>query len=168
MANAANPLLPTDGKITISDGAALTLVLLYEDGDTTIGGLNSSQKTRQAFKSRGKTYAVRDVEDKEIPINWTAHAVHIIGDGTTGTVGDAILKKLVWSAATSTLATANGDSYLLTVTWTGERTNFGAAADNTIVLKYCDLEMDFSEGVPGKLSIKGIAHPISTDYLTIT
>jgi hypothetical protein len=168
MANAANPLLPTDGQITISDGAALTLVLLYEDGDTSIGGLNSSQKTRQAFKSRGKTYAVRDVEDKDISINWTAHAVHIIGDGATGTIGDAILKKAVWAAATSKLAVANGDAYLLQVSWRGERTNFGAAADNVITLKYCDLEMDFSEGVPGKLSIKGIAYPISTDYLVVT
>lgn len=168
MANTANPLIPFDGQVTVTDGGALSLVLLYEDGDFNVTGLNSSQKTRQSFKSRGKTYAVRDVEDQDIEFSWTAHAVHIIGDGTTATLGDVVLKKAVWAAATSKLASANGDSYLVQVSWRGERTNFGATNDNVITMKYCSVSMDFTEGVPGKISIKGTCFPISTDYLTIT
>lgn len=168
MANTANPLLPVDGTVTITDGAALSLVLLYEDGDFSVTGLTNSQKTRQSFKSRGKTYSVRDVEDQDIEFSWTAHAIHIIGDGTTATIGDIVLKKAVWASATSKLATANGDAYLVQVSWRGERTNFGATNDNVVTMKYCALTMDFSEGVPGKISIKGTAYPISTDYLTIT
>jgi hypothetical protein len=169
MANTANPLIPVDGVITISDGAALTLTVNYEDGNLAISGLNGqNQKSYQSFKSRGKTYAVRAVEDTDIEFSFDAHAVHILGDGTTGTLGDAALKKAVWAAATSKLATANGDAYLLQVSWRGERTNFGATNDNVITMKYCALTMDFAEGVPGKLSIKGICYPISTDYLTIT
>jgi hypothetical protein len=166
MAVAANPLIPVDGQIVITDGAALSLTIQYEDGDFQIQGLNSSQKTRQSFKSRGKTYAVRDVEDKDIQFSFTCHAVHIIGDGTTAFIGDAILKKAVWASATSKLPTANGDSHLLGVKWQGERTNFGAAADQSLTLKYCDLELDFSEGVPGKISVKGICYPISNDFIT--
>lgn len=168
MANAANPLIPVDGQLTITDGAALTFTVAYEDGDFQVTNLNSSQKTRQAFKNRGKTYSVRDVEDQDIEFSFTAHATHIIGDGTTAVLGDIILKKGPWSAASSKLPAANGDSYLVGVAWRGERTNFGATNDNVITLKYCSVSVDFAEGVPGKLSIKGTAFCISTDYLTIT
>lgn len=169
MANTANPLIPPDGQITISDGGALSLVLLYEDGNLQISGLNGqNQKSFQSFRSRGKTYAVRAVEDVDIEFNFDAHAVHIIGDGTTATLGDIALKKGAWSSATSKLAVANGDAYLVQVSWRGERTNFNATNDNVITMKYCALTLDFAEGVPGKLSVKGTCYPISTDYLTIT
>jgi len=169
MANTANPLIPVDGVITITDGGALSLTLSYEDGDFNVSGLNGQdQKSYVSFKSRGKTYAVRAVEDQDIEFSFTAHAVHIIGDGTTGTLGDVALRKGAWSSYTSKLAVANGDAKLVQVSWRGERTNFGATNDNVITMKYCALTLDFSEGVPGKLSIKGTAFPISTDYLTIT
>ena len=117
MANTANPLLPVDGVVTITDGAALTLALLYEDGDLSIQGLNNTQKNRQSFKSRGKTYSARDVDDKDITFTWTCHAIQIIGDGTTALIGDTILRKAVWAAAVSKITTAQGDAYLLGVKW---------------------------------------------------
>lgn len=169
MSNAAAPLIPADGAITITDGAALTLTVAYEDGDFAVQGLNGQdQKTSVSFKARGKTYSVRAVEDIDIEFTFSAHAVHIIGDGTTGTLGDAVLRKAVWASYTSKLPTANGDAKLLQVSWRGERTTFGATADNIVTLKYCALSLDFSEGVPGKLSIKGTCFPLSTDYLSIT
>lgn len=169
MANAASPLIPVDGSIVITDGASLSLTLSYEDGDLQISSLNGqNQKSFVSFKGRGKTYAVRAVEDVDIEFSFSAHAVGIIGDGTTALLGDAVLKKGVWASATSKLPTANGDAYLLQVRWTGERTNFGAAADSVVTLKYCALTMDISEGVPGKISVKGTCYPISTDYISIT
>lgn len=168
MANTANPLIPADGVITISDGAALTFEVDYEDGDFQISGLNGQdQKSYVAFKNRGKTYAVRAVEDTEIEFSFTAHATHVIGDGTTGVLADAALRKAAWAAYTSTLATTAGDAKLLQVRWRGERSAFGATNDDRITLKYCALTMDFSEGVPGKISIKGTAFCISSDYLVI-
>lgn len=169
MANTANPLIPADGTITITDGGALSLTISYEDGDFSVTGLNGQdQKSYVSFKSRGKTYAVRAVEDVDIEFSFTGHAIHIIGDGTTGTLGDVALRKGAWSSYTSKLASSAGDAKLVQVSWRGERTNFAASADNVITLKYCALTMDFAEGVPGRLSIKGTAFPISTDYLTIT
>lgn len=169
MSNSANPLIPADGVITITDGAALSLVLLYEDGDLQISGLNGqNQKSYVGFKSRGKTYAVRQVEDVDIEFSFTCHACHIIGDGTTATIGDVALRKGVWATYSSTLPAASGDAYLVQVAWRGERSNLGSTNDDKITMKYCALTMDFSEGVPGKLSIKGTCYPISTDYLSIT
>lgn len=169
MANTANPLCPVDGLITITDGAALSLTVAYEDGDFQVSGLNGQdQKSYVSFKSRGKTYAVRAVEDIDIEFSFTAHAVHVVGDGTTGVLADVVLRKTTWSSYTSTLPTASGDGKLVQVRWRGERTNFGATVgDDRITMKYCALTMDFSEGVPGKLSVKGTAYPISTDYLVI-
>lgn len=166
MANTATPLLPVDGSITITDGGALSFTVAYEDGDFQFGDVNPTQKTRQSFMKRGKVYAVRDVEDQPIEVTFTCHAVHIIGDGTTATIGDVVLKKGPWSSATSTLPTTAGDAYCLTVKWTGERSNFGATADNSVTLKYCTLDLNFAEGVPGKLSLKITAHTYSTDYIT--
>lgn len=168
MSNTATPLMPVDGTITITDGAALSLVVQYEDGNFSVSGLTGQdQKSLFAGKSRGKTYCVRKVEDENIEFGFSAHAVHIVGDGTTGTLGDVALKKGAWSSATSKLASTAGDAYLVQVSWRGERTNFGATQDNVITLKYCALTMDFAEGVPGTLTIKGTCFPISTDSLTI-
>lgn len=169
MSNAANPLIPKDGTITITDGGALSFTLTYEDGNLQISGLNGQdQKSYQSFKTRGKTYAVRAVEDVDIEFSFDCHAVGIIGDGTTALIGDVALRKGVWAAYTSKLAAANGDAKLVQVSWTGERSSLGATADSVVTMKYCGLTMDFAEGVPGKISIKGTCYPISTDYLTIT
>lgn len=166
MANTANPLIPTDGLITISDGAALSVTVAYDSGDFQITGLTNSQKTRKGYKSRGKTYSVRDVEDQDIQFSFSSDAVTLKGDGTTGTPWEAANRIGVWAAATSTLPSVNGDSYLLQVSWTGERTNRGASNDNTITMKYCALDIDFQEGDPGKISFKGVNYCLGSDYLT--
>jgi hypothetical protein len=57
--------------------------------------------------------------------------------------------------------------YCVQLAWVGERTDNGATTDSGITLKYCRLSMDFAEGVPGKISVKGRAICYSTDYLTL-
>lgn len=168
MAMTTNPLIPADGTITITDGAALTYTIVYEDGDFSMTGLMKSQMTLQAFKDRGITYSVRQTEDSNIEFSFSCHAISVLGDGVTATPSDVALKLGVWAAATSKIAVTQGDAYLLQVKWTGERTNFGSTADTTATLKYCSLALDFAEGLPGKLSIKGTCFPISTDFLTLT
>jgi hypothetical protein len=167
MSNSAVPFIPADGSLTITDGGALTFTLLYTDGDFQVTGLSAAQKSAQEFKTRGKVYSVRDVEEQSMEFSFTAHATQILGDGTTATLADVILKKGPWIAATSKLPAANGDTYCVQVAWTGERSTFGATADNVVTLKYCHLVLDFAEGVPGKLSVKGTAYTISTDFRTL-
>ena len=166
MANASVPLIPKDGTIVITDGAALSFTVVYEDGDLQAAGLKSDQMATQIFKDRGIPYSARETErDEAIEFSFSAHAIAIVGDNTTATIGDILLRKKVWAAYTSTAA-AFGDAKCVQVAWTGERTDLGATADTTLTLKYCRLEADFSEGIPGKWAIKGRAMCFSTDYVT--
>lgn len=167
MALATNPLVPKDGSIVITDGAALSLTINYEDGDFSVSGLQKDQRSTQVFRNRGKTYSVRETDDTDIEFSFSCHAISLVGDGTTATIGDVVRRSGVWVAATSTLPAASGDAYCVQVKWTGERTNFGATSDTSVTLKYCHLSLDYAEGIPGKLSIKGTAYCISTDYITI-
>src|SRR5438128_1528944 len=140
MAISATPIIPRDGALLVNDltpSTPLALVILYLGGDLKITGLNAAQKTRTVFKSKGTVYSARDVDDQEYGIEFTADAVHFEGDGTTGTPFEAFMKLgTIWSAAISTLPTVAGDTYCVKLTWTIERTNFGAAADNIVVAKY--------------------------------
>lgn len=168
MAVSTNPLIPADGSITITDGAALTYTIPYEDGDFAMDGLEANQKSVVAFKNRGKTYSVRETEDVDIGFSFSAHAIAALGDGATAMLSDVALKLGVWAAATSKITGAQGNAYLLQVKWTGERSIFGATADTTVTLKYCRLVLSLAEGIPGKFSIKGTCFPLSTDYMTLT
>jgi hypothetical protein len=171
MALALNPFIPSDGVITISDGGVLVYTLGYDDGDYSVGPLMYNQRQALVFKKRGTTYAVREGEDTEIEISFSAHAHTILGDGTTAGLYDVVRRTGVWATATSTLpASAGGGAngkFCHQVKWAGERTNFGATADSGITLKYVHLESTFQEGVPGKFSFKCRAFCYSTDYLTV-
>lgn len=169
MPNAENPLIPLDGTVTFTNGV-LTYILMYEGGDLQVSGLKEGQMATQVFKDRGIPYAVRATErDEAIEFTFTCDAVAIVSDGTTATVGDVILKKKVWAAATSTLPAAAGDAYCVTTSWVGERIVSGGATGNTgISLKYCRLEADFQESIPGKFSVKGKAFCYSNDYVSYT
>ena len=168
MALTSAPIIPRDGVMALSDGAALSLVLLYMGGAVKWGGLNASQRTKQWFRSRGGVYAGRDVDDQDFSLDFTADAVHFLGDGTTATLFEAVMRKGVWSGATSTLPTAAGDIYTLKATWTVNRATFGATGNNAVVAKYVQFDLDFSEGVPSQFSLKGVGVPYSNDYLTWT
>lgn len=170
MANAANPIIPRDGVCVITDntGTPKSWTLAYHGGDLKLTGLTPGQKTQQTYMAAGATYAGRQVDDQEVGVEFTADAVHIIGDGTTATLGDVLLKRGLWSAAVSTLPTTAGDLYCLTFTWTIERSTYGATTDNTVVLKYVFSAVDFTMGNPSKWGIKGTAMMYSTDGITIT
>lgn len=170
MSLSATPIIPRDGVLTIKDGAGtpLSYAIPYSDGDFSLSGLVEDQTTVQSFRNRGRTYAIRKVEDQDLEFSFTAHAHAILGDGTTAGLYDVLAKKGVWSAATSTLPAAAGDAFCVSLTFTAERSNLGATSDASVVLKYCRISGDFQEGVPSTFSISGTAYAYSTDYLTIT
>lgn len=168
MANAATPIIPRDGTLTVADGAALTLAIAYHNGDLKMSGLNAYQDEHEFFMSRGEIYGGRRSQKKVVDFTFTADLVHLLGDATTATLFEAIMRKGVWAAATSTWPAAAGDAYTLKFTWAVERTNFGGAGDNTVVAKYVQCDIDIEEGVPSKISVKGRIIPHSSDYLTWT
>jgi hypothetical protein len=169
MANATNPIIPRDGVVVITDntGTPKSWTLAYRGGDLKLTNWSESQKTQQTFMSCGTVYAGRKVDDQPIGVEFTADAVHIIGDGTTATFGDVILKRGAWASAVSTLPTASGDLYCLTFTFTVERSNFSGGSDNVVVLKYVYGMADFTEGVPSKWGFKGENMPLS-DAVSVT
>ena len=169
MAIASTGLLIQDGKIVITDGAALSYEIIFEDGDLQINGLRQAQRAIVVGKDRNRNAWFRQAEDADFEFTFSCYVVALLGDGTTANPMDVVLKKGVWAAATSTLPSSTGDVYALTYTFTGERTNFGATADTTAVIKYGTAEISFAEGAQGgKLTIKGIGHVYSTDFLTLT
>lgn len=170
MAISSTPIIHRDVTCVISDntGTPKTWTLFASGGTLKLTGLTPSQKTTQEFMSCGDVYASRMVDSQEIGVEFDCDAVHIIGDGTTATFGDVMLKRGAWASAVSTLPTAAGDTFCVTMTFTVERSNFGATADNTVVLKYVAGASDFSQGVPSKWGFKGRAIMYSTDGVTIS
>jgi len=172
MALPSTPLIPADGAIQIIDntgGTPLALTIAFEDGDLQVNGLKSGYFETVLFKNRGRHYSVRKTEHKEIDFSFTAHATGTI-DAATGSV-PAMLLKLAgspYAAAVSTIPANAGDADLRSVKWTGERTNLGGATDCSLTLKYADCEFDFSEGIPGKFSVKGKAYILAADAVAWT
>lgn len=155
------PYVPRDGTLTIQDntGPAIILTVTYEDGDFKIGPLKEAHWETQVFKDRGIPYSIRETEKNPVPFSFSCHATQL-GHATDKTLPDAIMKSGAFGAGVSTKG-ANYPVWLVKCIWTGERTNYGYAADSTYTLNHCRLEYSFSEGAPGKFEISGIAIPFA-------
>ena len=173
----ANPTVPKDGILTITDGTTptpLSWEVMYEDGDFKVGKFRKDQMQLAKFKDRGKTYAVRETEDDDVQWSFTCHLVATT-DSSSGTPLDVARRTGAWTAAKSTLPTSAGGgptgtgAYTIMIAWTAERSNFGGSADAGIALKYSSIVIDdVAEGVPGKFSISGEDFNISTDAYAVT
>jgi hypothetical protein len=159
------PLIPQDGTLLILDKTSpspLEHEVKYEDGVYKIDNIKKGQGKLEIFRDRGKPYSAREGDWEEIEGTFECHAVGMT-DATTATILDVIRRTGVWAAAVSQLDAEYGDAYLLKFKWTGERTNFGDAADDQVILKYCHPTAGFSEGTPGKFSIKFTAIKFAHD-----
>lgn len=162
---AKNPVVPTDGKITLTDGTsgtAKTYEVIYEDGDFSVTGVSKDQNAVVVFKDRGRNYAARETEDQDLEFTFSAHAVGW-ADGTEAGLLDVVTRTGAWAAAASILPIAYGDAYMLQLAFLEERSSLGATADCSLTLKYCKLQADFAEGIPGKFTIKGTAYKFAHD-----
>lgn len=168
MALATAPIIPKDGELKFYDGAGtpLSFTLAYEDGDLQVSGFAKGQRTVQAFKSRGATYALRGVEDQDLEVQFSAHLVGLT-DGTDGAIMDIVRRTGTWAGATSTSAT-KGDVYTVKMVWTADTTALGATADSSLTMHYVHLSADIAEGTPGKISIKGTAYNLGGTCYSMT
>lgn len=166
----SSPVVSADGVLTITDGAGspLSYAVAYDFGDFKVGGLNVAQQDVMDFFARGAFFSARNVKGRHIPFSFTAHLIGILGETGAPTLLDVILRKKDWAAATSTLPTANGDTFHHTLTWSIARTTLGATANDAFALKYCQLDADIAEGDGSTISVSGVAKRFSTDYMTIT
>lgn len=156
MAIAANPIVPKDGVLTISDGAALSFAVPYTDGDLQLSGVRKGGMQVQIFKTRGRAYSVRETEDAPVAYAFSCH-FNGLDDATSAAMLDIVAKLGTWASATSTLPTSAGDAWMVQLAWAIEGTARGSTADHSFTLKYCTIACDIQEGTPSTLSISGEA-----------
>jgi hypothetical protein len=160
------PIIPRDGTLLLEDatGSPISVTVAYEDGDFTVGPFRQANMQTQEFYDRGIEYTVRKTTEAPLDFSFSAHAVDW-SDATANNVVDAFCKTGAFSGGVSTLG-ASADVWALKMTFTAEQTNYGAAADGTIVLNYCVGEVSFAEGIPGKFTVSGKAHLVASAGIT--
>jgi hypothetical protein len=148
------PFMPRDGTITIQDntGTPLTLTVSFEDGDFAFDELAEGYAETVVLKDRGVPYTMRKSDGQTPSFTFTAHATDFT-DATEKTLMDACLKKGAFAAGVSTLG-ATADVWTLSVKFLADTSAIGGAADS-VQFKKCRLSCSFSEGTPGKFSLKG-------------
>jgi hypothetical protein len=162
------PMIPRDGVITLEDntgGTTIKATITYEDGDLQWDALEEGYMSSMMFKDRGIHYAIRKTEEQDISFTFTAHATDF-SDATEKTVQDAVLKLGAFASGVSVFGN-NADAWGLKMVFTVEATNYGASADHVATFSKCRCSVAFSEGTPGKFTIKGqIFNPSTTISFT--
>jgi hypothetical protein len=147
-----------DGTVVFSDntGAPLTLPIVYEAGDFSIDNLNEGLVETTAYLDRGEFATLRKTNRVFPSFSFTAHMTDL-SDATDKLLYDLARKTGAFASAVSTLG-ANADAMTYKLTFTVEGTNFGDAADHTMVLNDCRITLSFSEGDPNSFSVAGIVY----------
>lgn len=171
-----SPILGADGTLTIKDGAALSFLVPFSNGDLKGAGLNagiSGLRTGMAevvdFFARGKWIGSRYNKTKILEFSFTAHMPALLGETGDPSLLDVVCKKGDWAAATSTVPAARGDVMHYTLEWAVERTDFAATNDRKVIMKYCELSLDPTESDDGSTwTVNVRVKPYSTDSITFT
>lgn len=177
MANIALvPITGNDGTLTIANGV-VTTILKFTNGDFKLPGLNAGWKAANRlsmqevtdFFARGVWTGAKFTKGKILEGSFTCQLTAVIGVTADVSPTDPVLMSGDWTAAASTVPASRGDVPHVTLTWAFERSNFGATADGTIVLKYCELVGDIAEADEGStFTINFRAKPYSTDSFAAT
>lgn len=157
------PMIPRDGTITIADatGSPITLTVQYEDGDFQHDPFEEGYMEHTILQDRGVDYSIRKTQEQRLTFSFTCHATDF-KDATEKTIPDSVLKTGAFASGVSVFG-ANADAWGVSVTFTAEQTNYGAAADSSITFSKVRMSYGFAEGVPGKFTMKGtIFNPSST------
>jgi hypothetical protein len=154
MAMSTLPWIPKDGVITIKDGAGtpLSLTVTYEEGDFSFDSIAADQKETTVFKDRGVTYAIRQTEEIDPTISFSAYATDLT-DAADVTLFDVLRWGGAWSAATTTLVGGKAVDITFATTTTGTGGGTSSITFHGVVLKG-----GFSEGAPGKFSLTGTCY----------
>jgi hypothetical protein len=151
-----------DATVLFNDGTTptpLAVTLSLESGDFALTGLNQGNIESTTYLDRGELGSVR-LTSRTFPTFSVSCHMADLSDATDKLIWDAVNKTGAFAAALTTIP--GSDVYGLKVTLTIEGTNFGDAADHTIVMVGCHCTIDFAEGDPNSFTING------TVYGTIT
>lgn len=156
MAISSKPKNFRDGTITLSDGSGspITLTVQYEAGDFSIDNVMQSQTEVETYLDRGSFHNVRKTNFAPATFTFTATMTDL-SDATEKCLWDAVNKSGAFSAGVSR---GDTDVWLLQVGLTIEGTDFGDAADHTLVLDKCHLTISFAEGSPNTFTLNGTVY----------
>jgi hypothetical protein len=156
MAISSKPKNFRDGTITLSEGSGspITLTVQYEAGDFAIDNAMQSQSEVEAYLDRGSFHNVRKTNFAPATFTFTATMTDL-SDATDKLLWDAVNKKGAFAAGVSR---GDTDVWLLMVGLTIEGTDFGDAADHTLVLDKCHLTIAFAEGSPNTFTVNGTVY----------
>ena len=156
MAISSKPKNFRDGTISLSDGSGspITLTVQYEAGDFSIDNVMQSSTEVETYLDRGSFHNVRKTNFAPATFTFTATMTDL-SDATDKLLWDAVNKKGAFSAGVSR---GDTDVWLLLVGLTIEGTDFGDAADHTLVLDKCHLTIAFAEGSPNTFTVNGTVY----------
>lgn len=156
MAISSKPKNMRDGTITLSDGSGspITLTVQYEAGDFAIDNVMQSQTEVEVYLDRGSFHNVRKTNFAPATFTFTATMTDL-SDATEKCLWDAVNKSGAFAAGVSR---GDTDVWLLQVGLTIEGTDFGDAADHTLVLDKCHLTISFAEGSPNTFTLNGTCY----------
>jgi len=145
-----------DGTITLTDGSGspISLTVQYEAGDFSISNVMQSQTEVEMYLDRGSFHNVRKTNFAPATFSFTATMTDL-SDATEKCLWDAVNKSGAFAAGVSR---GDTDVWLLQVGLTIEGTDFGDAADHTLVLDKCHLTLEFAEGSPNTFSLSGTCY----------
>ena len=150
-----------DGTIVFEDNAAgNTLTVAYEVGDLTI---DVPQETIVNSLDRGEigaTPCLRHGDDQPMTFSFTAR-LRDLSDAAYATIEEIVmLSGDVGANWVSTMGTATGAVFTLTLRWTVAGLAHGDAADHEITLPFCVVRGGFTEGAENVVNITGTSYAV--------
>ena len=140
-----------DGVITLTDGAAASYTVAYEDGDFSadkLTGVNAAD--RVVIRDRGTIVGVRKGDD---PVGSLSFSVHL--RELTNNTGGVLLDFITGKNGAAVLTSSGGvgyEQFMLDCKMTIDGQDI---ADSTATFSKVLFTADMSEGDPDKLSLKG-------------
>jgi len=165
------PYIPADGQIVVTDGAALSYTIAYEEGDFSISGMKDGDASTELFSDRGDFFAARQVQQEAVSVSFSCMATEFY-DGTDDTFLDAFLKTGAWGSATSVVGT--GDVHAVKVVLTCDTSGITGGSSGTLAINhFIPDDVSFSGGRPWEVQCFGSRDPVrrhcgSYPHLTAT
>ena len=159
MAYSLIPKMRKDGVITITDGAANSLEVEYEDGNFTFTPVKSG--TPVILRDRGTITNVRNADfEPTASGSFSIHLRQFRAGAQAGSVMDFVNQTGHYSTNTSTGGTGTPlvEEYCVTIRYNIDSTALGEVADTHVDLQKCVCNVSFAEGDPSSLTIDFISY----------
>ena len=138
-----------DGTLTLTDGAAASYTVAYENGNVSFDG--GAKASRVVIMDRGTIVGLRKGDDPVPTLTFDVH-MRDFTDGSALSLINFLDKTGAASGQTSVGGSAY-EQYMIDVTLTIEGTDLGDTADASAKANTCLCTWSFAEGDPNTISV---------------